>query len=98
MGQVGKTHRLASENWEMPVVVTTAVQFFESLYANKGSRCRKLHNMANSVIILDEAQMMPIEYIKPCLWALAELVFNYGATVVLCTATQPAVKQLIPGG
>lgn len=91
-----KAHRLASENWDMPVVVTTAIQFFESLYANKGSRCRKLHNMANSVIILDEAQMMPIEYIKPCLWALAELVFNYGATVVLCTATQPAVKDLIP--
>ena len=93
-----KAHRLAAENWDMPVVVTTAVQFFESLYANKGSRCRKLHNMANSVIVLDEAQMMPIEYMKPCLWALAELVINYGATVVFCTATQPAIKKLLPGG
>ena len=93
-----KTHRLASENWDMPIVVTTAVQFFESLYANKGSRCRKLHNMVNSVIVLDEAQMMPIEYMKPCLWALAELVINYGVTIVLCTATQPAIQKLLPAG
>lgn len=92
-----KSHRLASENWDMPVVVTTAVQFFESLFAHKGSRCRKLHNMVNSVIILDEAQLMPIEFMKPCLLALSELVLNYKATIVFCTATQPAINHLLPG-
>ena len=80
----------------MPVVVTTSVQFFESLFANKGSRCRKLHNIVNSVIVLDEAQLIPVEYMKPCLWALAELVLNYKATVVFCTATQPVVKPVLP--
>ena len=93
-----KTHRLAAENWDRPLVVTTAVQFFESLFANKGARCRKLHNITNSVIVLDEAQMMPISYMKPCLFALAELVQNYGVTVVFCTATQPKIKELLPGG
>ena len=84
--------RLASENWEAPIVVTTNVQFFNSFYANKPSKCRKLHNVADSIIIFDEVQAIPVEKLKPCLEVIKELSLNYRVTSVLCTATQPVIE------
>ena len=94
---LGVRKRLAAENWDCPVVVTTAVQFFESLFAARAGSCRKLHNIANSIVIFDEAQMFPRTFLLPCVQAIAELTVNYRVCNVLCTATQPSLEQFFQG-
>ena len=85
--------RYSTENWDYPLIVTSSVQFFESLFSAKPGKCRRLHNLSNSVLIFDEAQMIPLPYLIPCTRAIQELVQNYSCTAVLATATQSAIEN-----
>lgn len=87
--------KLAAENWDAPFIITTAVQFFESIYSNKRGKLRKLHNMADSILIFDEAHLMPLEYLQPCLQAISYITRYLNTEAVFLTATMPDFSKLI---
>ena len=87
-----ETYRLAAENWDIEIIVTTNVQFLESMFASKSSKCRKLHNIIDSVIIMDEAQSLPVNQLNPTIKSLNAIVNILGSSIVLCSATMPSLK------
>jgi len=89
--------RLATENWDYPIVITTNVQLFESMYSNKPSKCRKLHNLCNSILILDEVQTLPVEFLQPIVDSLKCYQEIFGISVLLTTASQPILSGEITG-
>ncbi len=89
----GAPAELATENWDAPIIVTTGVQFLESLLAASPKRCRRLHNIARSVVLFDEAQAMPTHILNPLMNVFRDLVSNYGTSILFSTATQPAFRR-----
>lgn len=90
-------YQLAAENWDFPVIVTTNVQLFESMFSNKPSACRKLHNIVNSVVILDEVQTLPTSYLEPIVDAISAYHRSFGTSFLFTTASQPILSGLIEG-
>lgn len=89
--------RLAMENWDYPIIVTTNVQLFESMFSSKPSSCRRLHNICNSVVILDEVQTLPTDFLQPIVDSLQTYSKIFGISVLLTTASQPILSGLIEG-
>lgn len=87
------TKKLATENWNYPIIITTTVQFFDSMFSNKPKRCRKVHNIADSVIIFDEVQVLPLSLLEPILSILQDVRVIMGTSFLFCTATQPAFEK-----
>ena len=85
----------ATENWNAQIIITTAVQFFESIYSNKRSRLRKMHNMADSILVFDEVHTMPLKYLQPCLEGVSFITKYLNSKAIFLTATMPDFEKLI---
>lgn len=95
--ELSQKQKISTENWDYPIVVTTNVQLFESLFSNKPSDCRKLHNIAKSILILDEVQTLPIEFLQPIVDTLDSLKRVFGTSILFTTASQPVLSGAIQG-
>lgn len=95
--EVREKAKLATENWDYPIIVTTNVQLFESMFSNAPSDCRKLHNIVNSVIILDEVQTLPTDFLQPIVDAMKAYQKMFGVSMLFTTASQPVLSGFIDG-